>query len=150
MQSERPASGRAFVDTNVLGYAHDARDPVKREAAIALIDRLSADGSLVISTQVPNELCAILLRGKSGTMAQRVNLSGLIEELEAIAEIVTLTPDTTREAARGVCRYQLTWYDALIWAAAKSARCSVLYTEDYQSALEIEGVRYRNPFADAQ
>jgi predicted nucleic acid-binding protein len=75
-----PGSGRSFVDTNVFGYAHDPRDPAKHEAAIALLDRLSADAELVVSTQVVNELCAILLRGKLGGMANRVDIARLGDE----------------------------------------------------------------------
>lgn len=43
-------------------------------------------------------------------------------------------------------RYSLSLWDALIWAVARENRIQVIYTEDIQSAPEIEGVRYINPF----
>jgi predicted nucleic acid-binding protein len=63
-----------------------------------------------------------------------------------VAEIVTLTMDTTREAARAVYLHEMSWYDALIWASARAAGCSTLYTEDFQDGRDVEGVTYRNPF----
>jgi predicted nucleic acid-binding protein len=42
----------------------------------------------------------------------------------------------------------LSFYDALIVAAAILANCSTLYSEDMQHAQRIESVTIRNPFAD--
>ena len=49
-------SDRAFVDTNLLVYAHDGSAGVKHEKARELIERLWLDRSGVLSTQVLQEL----------------------------------------------------------------------------------------------
>jgi predicted nucleic acid-binding protein len=43
-------------------------------------------------------------------------------------------------------RYQLSFWDALIVAAAKSASCRYLLTEDLQADQDLDGVTVINPF----
>jgi predicted nucleic acid-binding protein len=43
-------------------------------------------------------------------------------------------------------RYQLSFWDALIVAAAKSASCSYLLTEDLQDGQNLDGVKVVSPF----
>ena len=43
-------------------------------------------------------------------------------------------------------RYQLSFWDALIVAAAKSASCQYLLTEDLQADQNVDGVLIVNPF----
>ena len=44
-------------------------------------------------------------------------------------------------------RYRLSWWDALIVAAAQASECPILLTEDLQHGQEFEGVRVVDPFA---
>ena len=46
-------------------------------------------------------------------------------------------------------RYHLSYWDALIVAAAKAASCAYLLTEDLQAGQEFEGVEVVNPFLRA-
>ena len=43
-------------------------------------------------------------------------------------------------------RWQFSFYDSLIIAAALSAKCNILYTEDLQHDQEIENLKILNPF----
>jgi predicted nucleic acid-binding protein len=43
-------------------------------------------------------------------------------------------------------RYQFSWYDALIVAAALEARCRVLYSEDLRDGMKIGELTIVNPF----
>ena len=146
MPTDSTASEKSFVDTNLFAYAEDRRETVKRPKALSLIQLLSDEGRMVISTQVINEFCAVLLRGKVGSVTNESDLKSLISEMEATADVVVLTTDLTREAVRAVYAYSISWYDALIWAAARAANCTTIYTEDTPGVLAIEGVRYINPF----
>ena len=139
-------SNSSFVDTNLFIYAEDLREPIKKPQAKSLIDKLSSEGCMVISTQVINEYCSVTLRGKHGIAPNQSELVAILEEMEATAEVVTLTPEISRAAIRAVFTYSISWYDALIRAAAKSAGCTTIYTEDVPGVGEIEGVRYVNPF----
>jgi len=51
-----------------------------------------------------------------------------------------------RAAIRLADQAQLSFWDALIVAAAARAGATVLYTEDLNDGQEILGVRIRNPF----
>jgi len=43
-------------------------------------------------------------------------------------------------------RYQLSFWDALIVAAAKSLSCKYLLSEDFQANQDLDGVIVVNPF----
>jgi predicted nucleic acid-binding protein len=60
--------------------------------------------------------------------------------------VVSLSGETVRHAARGAVEYQIPYWDALVWAAARLAAIPVVLTEDFQDGREIEGVTFQNPF----
>ena len=146
MPDDLTNSNSFFVDTNIFVYAEDAREPVKRATSYALLEHLSNANRLVISTQVINEFCSVILRGKHGKVAKRSDLSRMVSWMESAAQVVALTPEISHDAIRAFYTHSISWYDALIWAAAKSAGCTTIYTEDVPGVGEIEGVRYVNPF----
>jgi predicted nucleic acid-binding protein len=43
-------------------------------------------------------------------------------------------------------RFTLSFWDSLVVAAAREARCQVLLTEDLQHGAELDGVSVANPF----
>lgn len=57
-----PTTTRTFIDTNIQVYAHDGRDPAKRDRSQELIGSLAASGTGVISTQVMQEFFSIATR----------------------------------------------------------------------------------------
>jgi predicted nucleic acid-binding protein len=141
---------RSMVDTNIVVYAQDRRDAVKHAIASELLERLSERGQLVLSAQVFNEFCSVMMKpGRPGRLGPD-QLAEIVRELEATGEVVPITPSLTSRALGGMTRHGLSFWDALIWAAAAENGVPVLYTEDYQHGREIEGVRIINPFlADA-
>ena len=50
------------------------------------------------------------------------------------------------EALRGVRDYQLSYYDAQIWATARLNRVPVVFSEDFHHGV-LEGVHIVNPLA---
>ena len=57
------------------------------------------------------------------------------------------TDESSFVAAWGIQdRFQLSWWDALIVAAARSAGCSILLTEDLQHGQSLDGLRVVDPF----
>jgi predicted nucleic acid-binding protein len=55
---------------------------------------------------------------------------------------------TVREAARGVQRFQLSCWDALIWATARLNKVPFVLSEDFSDGALLEDVRFLNPFAE--
>jgi predicted nucleic acid-binding protein len=146
MQSASTESPEELIDTNVLLYAYDPSEPSKHAKAIRLIEDLSLQGRLVVSVQVLNEFFVRAIRpGRApGLSAERAR--GVVERIIRSARVLPLTAETTTLALEGVARHQLSFWDALIWAATRENGITLVHTEDLPSAPEIEGVRFSNPF----
>jgi predicted nucleic acid-binding protein len=141
------ASSRALVDTNVVVYAYDADHPSKHAIARGLLEQLSNQRRLVFSTQVINEFCSVMMRPSRTQPLSPDLLVEVIRELIAISDVVPITSSLTLRALEAMPRNGMSFWDALIWAAAAENGASMIYTEDFQDGRDIDGVRFVNPFA---
>jgi len=138
---------KAFVDTNILVYAHDRTSGIKKNRASALIENLWSNGCGVISTQVLQELC-INLRRKSANPLSVEETRSLIEDYLKW-EIVVNTPASVVDAMAIETRYQISFWDALIIHAAESSGAEILYSEDLSDGQIYGSVRVVNPLKEA-
>src|SRR5436309_905026 len=99
---------RSLVDTNVLIYSRDRREPSKHARAVELIDDLAAAGDLVVSAQGLNEFSAVALR--RGTPVPDVVAA--IEEFQALGLLLPLMPNATIAALNALQAYKLSFWDA--------------------------------------
>ena len=141
-------SDRAFVDTNILMYAHDAGAGPKHERARALVEQIWHDGTGVISTQVLQEL-RVNLRRKVGRPVNARTAREIIADYLAWTVVVN-TGEAILEAMEIEDRYQLSFWDALIVRAAEASGAAVLYSEDLSDGQVYHGVRVINPLSDDQ
>ncbi len=133
--------GRAFLDSNVLLYLLSS-DTAKADITEGLL-RLAP----VISVQVLNEVTNVCLRKLRMGWD---DIDGFMEPLKTLCEVVPLTVETHERAREIAQRYQLSWYDACIAAAADLAGCETMYSEDIYHGLVLgEGPVIRNPFSAA-
>jgi predicted nucleic acid-binding protein len=132
----------SFIDTNVLVYAFDASEGLKRERALVLLDDPSLHA--VISAQVLSEFYWIVTRKLTPPLEEGV----AHDVVRALSEGVVVPTDATLvDAAIDLARrHRLALWDAAIVAAAKRAGCDELLTEDLSDGATIDGVRIRNPF----
>ncbi len=137
-------SGKFFVDTNILVYAHDLTQAAKHERAQALVEKLWESGEGVLSTQVLQELC-VNLRRKSLRSLSIEETRRLIEDYSSW-NIVMNTPESVLQALDLESRYQISFWDALIVQAAASCEAEVLYSEDLDDGQTYGSVRVVNPF----
>ena len=128
---------RVFLDTNVVLYLLSA-DEAKANTAEALL----AQGGLV-SVQVLNEAASVCLRKLKLPWPE---VRELLDAVKACCEVQPLTLPVHERALYLAERYRLSLYDALICAAAQNAGAEVLYTEDLQDGLVLDGLTVRNPF----
>ncbi len=130
-----------FIDTNIWLYAFiETDDTTKSVTARALIRESEA----VVSVQVINEVCVNLLRRANFTEAQ---ITQLIESFYDRCCVVELTKSDLLMASQLRQKYSLSFWDSTIMAAVLSADVPILYSEDMQHGLIIEGkVQIRNPF----
>jgi predicted nucleic acid-binding protein len=132
--------GDRFLDTNVLIYAFAAGD---RRSARA--ESLMAEGG-VIGVQVLNEFTSVVRRKLSWDWPQVEAALAVIAELMGPARpLTTAIHAHALNLARGNA---LSFYDALIVAAAADAGCDVLFTEDLQQGQKFGGVTVHNPFLE--
>jgi predicted nucleic acid-binding protein len=137
-------TARVFVDTNILIYAYDRDAGDKHRLACDLVRRLWVEGNGVLSTQVLQEFyvnaTAKISNPISLPEARAVISRYLVWHVEAN------TPESILRASEIQERYQLSFWDALIVAAAAQTGAAMLYTEDLNHGQSIEGVKVINPF----
>ena len=130
--------GRRFFDTNVLIYAFASDDPRSARA-----EALIADGG-VIGVQVLNEFTNVTRRKLRWQWAQIEAACAVIEEL--LGPVLSLTAAVHAKAVVLARRHELSFYDALIVAAALDAGCDTLCSEDLQHRQKFGTPRVENPF----
>lgn len=63
------------------------------------------------------------------------------------AHVVTPTIATVRRSVELCCMYQLSFWDACIFAAAEAGNCRTILAEDFQIGRAYSGIRVVDPFA---
>ena len=130
---------KCFLDTNILLYCYAQNELVKRPIALEVASNVHT----FISTQVVEETCNIL-RKKLKLSWQEIEW--VVDEIEANNEIVQVQISTIRKGIFLADRYKLQGFNSIIVAAALSADCSILYSEDLQNGFKIENLEIINPF----
>ena len=138
-------TGPVFVDTNVFVYLHDDSEPDKKLRADAWMTCLVAQRSGRLSFQILQEIYAVLTYKVRPALATR-DVQAIIRDLTAWRP-VSIDFAILERAWSVQERYALSWWDALIVAAAQTCECSVLLTEDLQHGQMLGAVRVINPFA---
>jgi predicted nucleic acid-binding protein len=139
-------NGNVFLDTNVLVYANDAAEPEKQGTARKLIrDVLHAETG-VISVQVLSEFWVTVTRKIRKPLS--VSTARQEAELFGLLTIVDLDSRLFYDAIRLQQLYQISYWDAQIVAAAETAECAVLYSEDLNAGQKYGNVTVVNPFSD--
>lgn len=139
------ADGRAFVDTNVLLYAHDTSAGAKRNAAVALVEGLWASGNGCVSIQVLQELF-VSLRQK---LPKPLATDAAKDVVEDFARWTVHTPDAEDVLAAIDLheRYRISFWDAMVVRSASQLGCETLLTEDLNAGQHYDGVVVVDPLA---
>lgn len=138
-------SAKAFVDTNILVYAHDPGSCAKHERAKALVARLWDERSGVVSTQVLQELYVNLRKVAKRPISQAEAKQLLADYLTW--EVVVNDGESILGALELEERYQISFWDAMIVQAANAAGVENLYSEDLNHGQRYGTVIAVNPFA---
>jgi predicted nucleic acid-binding protein len=138
-------SAADFLDTNVLVYLFDETDERKRSIASELVRTALASGEACISFQVVQETLQVVTR-KLDPPATAAEATRLLDDVLAPLWTVSPTPTLYRRAVELQERHGLSFYDALIVAAALEAGCTRLLSEDLQGGQRIEKLTIENPF----
>jgi predicted nucleic acid-binding protein len=135
-------TSRTFLDTNVLVYSDDPRDPTKQAKALDLITDYLRQRTGVVSLQVLQEYFV------TATGRLRLDAELAKQRIEVFAKFVVAEP-TVNDILAAIDIHRLhrfSFWDALVLRMAKQTGCRVLLSEDMQHGREFEGVRIVNPF----
>ncbi len=135
---------KVFLDTNILVYAYDKHEPEKAEKAQAILKSGIAEESAVLSSQVLGEFFVVVTR--------RIPRPLSADEAMRIIDILMVLPvaevdlSLVRRAVETCKQYGISYWDALIVAAAERAGCRRILSEDLGNGQEYNGVVVENPF----
>lgn len=141
-------SPRYLVDSNVLVYTLDTRDPEKRERAKEIVRGVAVSGTAALPVQSLSELSNVCLRKLEPALDPR-EVRREIEKLYTAFKVIPLTAPVVMEALRGVGEHRLSYYDAQIWATARLTQIPVVLSEDFNPGATLEGVSFLDPLDPA-
>jgi predicted nucleic acid-binding protein len=135
-------SAPVFVDTNVLIYALDQTDPVKQQSAALWRAELWKTRRGRTSFQVLEEFYVQATRKWPQARDQtRAEVRDLLTWRPVPVDAALIDRAWTLQD-----RYQLSFWDCLIVAAAGTASCRYLLTEDLQPNQNLDGIQVISPF----
>ncbi len=132
-----------FLDTNILIYSiSTARDEMAKAAkAIALLEREDC----VLSVQVLQEFYAQATRASRPTPLPHTMAADLIRTWLRF-QVQDNTIAILQSALEIKAAHGFSYWDSAVLAAASTAGCTELYTEDLTHGRSVEGVKIVNPF----
>ena len=135
------SDGKAFFDTSILLYMYGGNSS-KRRRATELFAECAKKARIIVSAQVVQEFYA------AGSRKLKIPHAPLREATAALLDLplVVLGPSHITAAMQNETRYEVSFWDALILAAAQSEDAQLLYTEDLNDGQSYGGVLVVNPF----
>jgi predicted nucleic acid-binding protein len=134
---------RVAIDTNVLAYAEGVNGEQNRTAALNLLRRMPADGT-ILPAQTLSELFNVLTRkaGRDPGAAREAVLAW-----QDAFDVADTSGAVVLDALELAMDRQLGIWDAIILATAARAGCRLLLSEDMQDGFTWRGVTVTNPFS---
>lgn len=137
-------SGRTFVDTNVLIYAHNLDAGAKREIANRVLRDLWRERNGILSLQVLQEFYVNVTRKIPTPLSKQS--ARLVVNSYSIWCVETTTAEISA-AFQIEDESRIGFWDALIVAAAAKGGAGRILSEDLSAGQRIAGIVIENPFA---
>jgi len=133
---------RITLDTNILVYAVDLDAGEKNETARSLMGAAARKDSY-LTVQALGEFFHATTRKKllSYEEAER-----FIEEWRSVFSIIVAGEAALMAATKVVREHHISFWDAMLWATARQAACTHIFSEDMQHGRNLGGVEIVNPF----
>jgi predicted nucleic acid-binding protein len=136
-------NGKTFVDTNIMVYAHDLDSAQKHHVASRVVTSLWNQKMGVLSTQVLQEFYVVATRKMAVPMTAldaRSIVRAYLPWSVGADGVMVLQASEIEE------RNHISFWDAMIVAAAHRAGAGRILTEDLNHGQRIEGILIENPF----
>jgi predicted nucleic acid-binding protein len=137
---------KIFIDTNIFVYTLDKYDKIKQKTARRTLKNIVENETAVISTQILQEFYTICT---AKLHLEPLRIKGYVHNYSENLEVVQ---NSTEIIERGIdisLISQISFWDALVIAAAEYSRCGEIITEDLNDGQIINGMKIRNPFTTA-
>jgi predicted nucleic acid-binding protein len=134
-----------FLDTNLFIYQIETGEQTKAAIANKIIRSGIETGNACISFQVVQECLNTIIRKAAICVSRDQAVQYLDASLTPLLKIYPSIP-LYKRGLDIQSRYQFSFYDSLIVAAALEAGCKTLYSEDLQHGQVIGTLRIENPF----
>jgi predicted nucleic acid-binding protein len=136
-------SAKAFIDTNVLIYAHDVDAAAKHDIARRVLEELWSERTGILSTQVLQEFYVNVTR-KIGSPLSKKSARAVVSSYAIWC--VDISSEEISAAFQIEDEAHIGFWDALMIAAAVKAGADRILSEDLNPGQRISGVRIENPF----
>jgi predicted nucleic acid-binding protein len=133
---------KRFLDTNIILYAASAKDEDDNKRLIAL--ELINEGGFAVGAQVLHEFYNVATRKNKPPMEHdeaRLWVTDLMR-----FPIIPLTAEIVMRGGAISERYQISYWDGAIIAAAEESGAETIFSEDLNSSQQYGSVQVINPF----
>ena len=136
---------KVFVDSNLWVYLFSSEDNSKYKASEQFILNNSNKNALVISYQVINEVCHVLLRKKFSEQ----DIQKVIGMMTKICIVQDYSKEISLLASNIRDKYSFSFWDSHIVASAVTSQCGLLASEDMQDGFSFGKMTIRNIFTES-
>ena len=133
-----------FLDTNVLVYAVDGKDPAKQGVARKIIIEALIKKDCLVSAQVLNEFSNIALLKLKMSIEEVRRFVAIFSQIH----VVSLDRRWTDKALSVKEMFGTQFFDSLLLVAAEENGCDTILTEDLNDGQMYGSVKAVNPFKD--
>lgn len=134
-----------FIDTNIIIYSFDQTQKRKKKISQKLIGDALENATGIISYQVIQEFLNVATGKFKAPLSYQDCQKYLNIVLEPLCEVFS-SLELYHQTIDIMERWQYSFYDSLIIAAALKGNCSIIYSEDLQHEQKIMDVTIMNPF----
>jgi predicted nucleic acid-binding protein len=128
-------------------YAYDRRNPAKQSTAQRLIEENLLAETGCLSAQVLSEFYVAVTRKLPVPLAPEA--AAAVVHLFSRMPVTEVDVSLVHRAMEAQRRYVISYWDALIVAAAERAGCSAILSEDLAAGQTYLGIPVIDPFAPA-
>jgi predicted nucleic acid-binding protein len=142
-----PFTSKVLIDTNILVYLFDSNEKERQLKAAAFLRIIRGTDIGCLSAQCLSEFANVTTRGINPILTkEKMYLE--VQRFHQLFSIIPVNYSIVLEAVRGFKSYNLSFFDAQIWAAAKLNQIPLVFSEDFQDGQNLEGVLFVNPFSE--
>lgn len=133
------------IDTNVLVYAHDGRDPLRQAIALNVMEALGSRGHPIGLQAIGEFQNAARHKLKQPIWQAAVQARRIMQAFSHFASTSTAVAGALDDMEAG----RLSYWDALLVRSAAEHGCTAMFSEDMQDGSRPDGVEIVNPFGES-